>query len=467
MPKITFMGAGSTIFAKNILGDSMLTPALHDSHIALYDIDAQRLRESKLMLDTLNANTNENRAVVTAHLGVPNRRAALAGANYVVNAIQVGGYKPSTVIDFEIPKKHGLRQTIADTLGIGGIFRALRTIPVMLDFARDIEAVCPDAWLLNYTNPMAMIVGAVLRGTAVKTVGLCHSVQSCASGLLSELGIEESVKKLQWKIAGINHQAWLLEITDGGKDLYPLIKKIAAKEIARLRKIGGRQAVEAAKKKHGDNWWWADPKARLANDMVRLEMMRHFGYYITESSEHSAEYLPYWIKSTHPELIDEFAIPLDEYPRRCIGQIAGWKRQRDEIVKNKSLSHKRSHEYGSFIMEAMETGVPTRIGGNVLNAGLITNLPAKACVEVACLVDRNGVQGTHVGDLPEQLAALNRTNINAQLMTIEAALTLKKDAIYQAAMLDPHTSSELTLDEIRALCDDLIRAHGKMLPKYK
>jgi alpha-galactosidase len=445
MPKIAFMGAGSTVFAKSVLGDSMLTPALQDSHIALYDIDADRLSESKLMLDNLNANINQNRSTITAHLGVRNRKKALEGANYVINAIQVGGYEPSTVIDFEVPKKYALRQTIGDTLGIGGIFRALRTIPVMLDFARDMESVCPDAWMLNYTNPMAMITGAMLRGSAVRTVGLCHSVQGCAWWLLKQVGLIDSVKKLQWKIAGINHQGWLLEVTDGGKDLYPQIKRRAAKMNEDARKSGA--------KKH-----W---------DMVRFEVMRHFGYYVTESSEHTAEYMPYWIKAMHPELIEEFNIPLDEYPRRCVAQIEGWKKQRDEIVNNRKLDHKRTSEYGSYIMEAMETDVPIQIGGNVMNAGLITNLPAKACVEVPCLVDRNGVQGCHVGDLPEQCAAMNRTNINVQILTIEAALTRKKDFIYQAAMMDPHTAGELTLDEIRALCDDLIEAHGKMLPKYR
>jgi len=436
--KISFMGAGSTIFAKNVLGDCMLSEPLRDAHIALYDIDGGRLRESKMMLDVLNKNTNEERATITAHLGVENRREALQGADYVVNAIQVGGYEPATVIDFEIPKKYGLRQTIGDTLGIGGIFRALRTIPVCLDFARDMEEVCPEAWFLNYVNPMAMITGAMLRGSAIKTVGLCHSVQVCASGLLRRVGILDKVKNLQWKVAGINHQAWLLEITDGGLDLYPEIKRRAAQLNEEARKPGAA--------KHGD--------------MVRLEMMRHFGYYITESSEHTAEYVPYWIKSQHPELIEEFNIPLDEYPQRCIRQIERWKQRSVELVENPSLTHERTHEYGSYIMEAMETDVPYRIGGNVLNTGLIPNLPAKAVVEVPCMVDRSGVQGCYVGELPEQLAALNRTNINVQLLTIEAAFTGQREAVYHAAMLDPHTGSELTLDEIRSLCDEMIEAHG-------
>jgi alpha-galactosidase len=436
--KISFMGAGSTIFAKNVLGDCMLSEPLRDAHIALYDIDGGRLQESKMMLDVLNKNTNEERATITGHLGVEERREALQDADYVVNAIQVGGYEPATVIDFEIPKKYGLRQTIGDTLGIGGIFRALRTIPVCLDFARDMEEVCPDAWFLNYVNPMAMITGAMLRGSAIKTVGLCHSVQVCASGLLRRVGMLGQVENLQWKVAGINHQAWLLEITDGGVDLYPEIQRRAAQLNEEARKPGAA--------KHGD--------------MVRLEMMRHFGYYITESSEHTAEYVPYWIKRQYPELVKEFDIPLDEYPRRCIRQIERWKQRSVELVENPSLTHERTHEYGSYIMEAMETDVPYRIGGNVLNTGLIPNLPAKAVVEVPCMVDRSGVQGCYVGDLPEQLAALNRTNINVQLLTIEAAFTGQREAVYHAAMLDPHTGSELTLDEIRSLCDEMLEAHG-------
>jgi len=433
MAKITFMGAGSTIFAKNVLGDILVTDALRDSEIALFDIDPIRLGESEKVIKNINNNSNDGRATITSHL---NRKEALKGARYVVNAIQVGGYEPSTVIDFEIPKKYGLRQTIADTIGIGGLFRALRTIPEMLKFTKDMEEVCPDAVLLNYTNPMASITGAMLKGSKVKTVGLCHSVQDCAVDLLKDLEIE--TQNLNWKIAGINHMAWLLEITDDGEDLYPLIKEKAQ--------------LKNAKEKH--------------NDMVRYEMMDRFGYYVTESSEHNAEYLPYFIKSTHPELIEKFNIPLDEYPRRCVEQIEKWKTLGKELVENKNIEHKRTLEYASYIIEAMETDIPYRINGSVLNDNSITNLPNNCVVEVTCLVDKNGITPTVVGDLPEQLAALNRTNINTQMLTIEAALTQKKDAIYQAAYLDPHTSSELSLDEIKNLCDDLIEAHGNMLPKY-
>ena len=435
MPKITFMGAGSTVFAKNVLGDSMMTPALAESTIALYDIDAARLNESKMMLDVINKN-NGSKAKIEAYLGVEQRKEALRGANYVVDAIQVGGYDPCTITDFEIPKKYGLRQTIADTLGIGGIFRALRTIPVLFDFAKDMEEVCPDAWFLNYTNPMAMLSGAMQRYTGVKTVGLCHSVQVCCEGLMKGLGMEYD-ESVQWKIAGINHQAWLLEVSKNGVDLYPEIKKRAAERT----------------EKH--------------NDMVRYEVMKRFGYYITESSEHNAEYMPYFIKAKYPELIDRFNIPLDEYPRRCINQIANWEKQRDELLSDPHLTHTRSHEYASYIMEAMETNKPFKFGGNVLNTGLITNLPKNACVEVPCMVDKSGVVPTYIGDLPEQCAAMNRTNIGVQLMTIEAAVTRKKEAIYQAAMLDPHTAAELSIDDIVAMCDDLIEAHKGWIPEYK
>ncbi|MGI5870252.1 MAG: alpha-glucosidase/alpha-galactosidase [Kiritimatiellia bacterium] len=450
MPKIAFMGAGSTVFAKNVLGDVMCREPLKDSELALYDIDETRLKESELMLRTLNRNINDNRAKIKTCLGVPNRKKALKGADFVVNAIQVGGYDPATITDFEVPKRFGLRQTIADTLGIGGIFRALRTIPVMMDFGAEMEKVCPNAWLLNYTNPMSMLTGAMLRGTAVKTVGLCHSVQCCATSLLDTLGLyrgEGERAGLRQKVAGINHMGWLLEVTMDGRDLYPELKEAAFEKLDAWRK------QKDVKKKSGN--------------MVRLEIMRKFGYYVTESSEHNAEYMPYWIKSKYPKLIDEYNIPLDEYPRRCIHQIESWKRQYKEICENPNLTHKRSHEYGSGIMEAIVTDVPYQIGGNVLNRGLIPNLPADAVVEVPCLVDSNGVQGTYVGALPVQCAALNMTNINVHLATIEAALTRKREHIYHAAMLDPHAAAELSLDEIVAMCDALIEEHGELLPKFQ
>ncbi|MDS9472500.1 alpha-glucosidase/alpha-galactosidase [Sporosarcina pasteurii] len=433
MSKITFLGAGSTVFAKNVLGDCMTVDALQDFEFALFDIDHERLKDSEQMLKNIKKNLGSTVKIVS----YTNRKEALRDSKYVINAIQVGGYEPSTVIDFEIPKKYGLRQTIADTIGIGGIFRTLRTIPVMQEFANDMEEVCPDAWFLNYTNPMATLTGYMQRYTNIKTVGLCHSVQVCANDLLKDLDMPTD--NVQWKIAGINHLAWLLEITRNGEDLYPEIK---------------RRAQEKQKTKH--------------HDMIRYELMNRFGYYVTESSEHNAEYHPYFIKSQYPELIERFNIPLDEYPRRCVTQIEEWKQMRDDLVNNPGLIHTRSHEYGSYIIEAMETDNPIKIGGNVLNTGgLISNLPKKACVEVPCLVDASGVTPTYIGDLPEQLAALNRTNINTQLLTIEAAVTRKKEHIYHAAMLDPHTSAELSIDDIVSLCDDLIEAHGDWLPEFK
>ena len=436
MVKICFIGAGSTIFAKNVLGDAMLTPSLQDAEIALYDIDENRLKESELMLQTINKNSNQNRAKIQSF---SDRKEALKDANFVINAIQVGGYKPSTVIDFEIPKKYGLQQTIGDTTGIGGIFRGLRTLPVMFDIAKDMEEVCPDAWLLNYTNPMAILTMGMLKATKIKTVGLCHSVQVCVPELFEHLGIKDqyNLDEFQWKIAGINHMAWLLEINRNGEDFYPEIRRLAS-EIANPHK-----------------------------DSVRFELMKHFGYYITESSEHNAEYHPYFIKKNYPELIEQLQIPIDEYLRRCVDQIAGWETQRDEIVNDGSLEHTRSREYASYIMDAITTGTPTMIAGNVLNKGLITNLPEDCCVEVPCLVDKNGVQPTYVGKLPTQLAALNRTNINVQELTVEAAMTLEKDKIYQAALMDPHASSELSISEIKAMVDELIAAHGDYLPAYK
>lgn len=435
MAKITFVGAGSTVFAKNVLGDCMMTPVLADAVIALYDIDGARLRESAMMLENINRN-NGSQAHIESYLGVANRREALKSADYVVNAIQIGGYDPCTIIDFEIPNKFGLRQTIADTLGIGGIFRALRTIPVMMDIARDMEDVCPGAWFLNYTNPMAILTGAMLRQTGIRTVGLCHSVQVCCPALFEGLDMPYD-EQVQWKIAGINHQAWLLEVSRDGKDLYPQIKSLAAR------------------------------RAEKHNDMVRYEIMKCFGYYVTESSEHNSEYMPYFIKAKYPELIDRFSIPLDEYPRRCVEQIEKWNERRDALISDSQLTHERTKEYASYIMEAMETNRPVKIGGNVLNTGLITNLPGNAVVEVPCMVDKSGVTPTFVGALPEQCAAMNRTNINVQLLTIQAARTLQKDDVYRAAMMDPHTAAELSIDDIVALCDDLLEAHRAWLPVYR
>ncbi len=432
MPKICFLGAGSTVFVRNVLGDCMRADALRGSTVSLVDLDPDRLRDSRLVVERLNASLKAG-FNIEAWLA-EDAEAALKSADYVINAIQVGGYEPATVRDFEIPKKFGLRQTIGDTLGIGGIFRALRTIPVLLRYCRIMEKVCPDALLLNYANPMAMLTWAVLRATSIRCVGLCHSVQVCASHLCEELDLPSD--NLKWRIAGINHQAWLLEISRFGEDLYPEIRRRAQLESYRSR------------------------------DAVRFEIMKRFGYYVTESSEHNAEYVPWFIKNTHPELIDRYRIPLDEYPRRCREQIAQWQRMRESLLATEAMEHERTHEYASYILEAIETGVPYTFGGNVLNTGLIPNLPGGCCVEVMCVADRNGITPTYAGPLPPQCAALNRTNINVQELTVGAALTCSRDWVYQAAMLDPHTAAELSIDEIVALCDALFDAHQDFLPEY-
>ena len=432
--KVTFVGAGSSIFAKNVLGDTMMCPTFYDMEIALYDIDADRLEESRVLIEKLNENINESRATVKTYLGVGERKAALKDADFVVNAVQIGGYEPCTVMDFEIPKKYGLRQTIGDTLGIGGIFRGLRTIQFLKGLAADIEEVCPNAWFLNYTNPMAILTGYMQRYTKVKTIGLCHSVQVCVPDMLAFLKMDVKAEDTIYKIAGINHMAWLLEITDKqGNDLYPEIKR--------------RAKEKNATEKH--------------YDMVRYDYMDKLGYYCTESSEHNAEYSALYIKPNRDDLIEKFNIPLDEYPRRCVNQINEWKQTYQDILKGGTVEHTRSREYASHIMEAIATDKPYIIGGNVINNGVIPNLPKEACVEVPCLVNANGITPTYVGELPLQLAAMNSLNIHVQLLTIEAAVTGKMSYVYQAAMLEPHAAASLSTDEIVAMCDELAEAHKK------
>ncbi len=430
MIKITFLGAGSTVFAKNVLGDCLMTPSFNKQlEIALYDIDKQRLEESYTLICAINHKYNDDAAVIRSYHGVENRKDSLRSANFVVNAIQVGGYEPCTVIDFEIPKKYGVKQTIADTLGIGGIMRALRTIPVMADFAKDMEEVCPDCWFFNYTNPMCMLSNYMQRFTKIKTIGLCHSVQVCVDSLLKQLEIEADAGNQL--IAGINHMAWLLEIKDkDDNDLYPLIK-------------------EKAKKKNMEKH----------NDMVRFDYIDKLGYYCTESSEHNSEYNPFYIKSRYPELIEKFNIPLDEYPRRCVEQINNWNKQKEELFAGGDVTHEQSREYIAKIINAMVTNQPYKIGANVLNNNLITNLPTDATVEVPCMVDANGVHPTHVGALPTQLAAMNSSNVYPQLLAVEAAVTKDVRKVYQAAMMDPHTGAELSIEDIIAMCDELLEAH--------
>ena len=438
MVKITFMGAGSTIFARNVLGDCMCTPCLQDAEMALYDIDAVRLEESHTILEGINQNVNESRAKIKVYLGEENRKEALRGADFVVFAVRVGGYDHG-LIDFEIPKKYNYRQTIADTLGIGGLMRGLRTVPVVEEFARDMEEVCPDALLLNYVNPMAIVTGYLQRYTRIKTVGLCHSVQVCSEKLFEKLGMEDRLEGRRETIFGINHMAWLLDIRDkDGNDLYPEIKERAKKK--------------NAEEKH--------------EDMVRFDYIDKLGYYCTESSEHNAEYNPFYIKSRYPELIDQFQIPLDASPERCRKIVEGWEEEKEKILNGGKITHERSNEYASRIMEAVVTGRPDKIAGNVINEGLIDNLVPDACVEVPCLVDGEGIHPCHMGRLPVHLAGMNMTNINMQLMAIEASRSRKIEDIYRAAMLDPHTAAELSIADIRSLCDELIEAHGDLMNMY-
>ena len=469
MPKITFIGAGSTVFAKNLLGDILSFPELAGSTISLFDIDPARLHTSEVVAQRLA----ERLGVQPTIEATTDRARALDGADYAISMFQVAGYRPGTVVDFEVPKQFGLRQTIADTLGIGGIMRGLRTIPVLLDICREMEARCPDALFLNYVNPMAMNCWAISRTSPIATVGLCHSVSGTAAGLARRIGVP--ISEINYICAGINHMAFYLRFERDGEDLYPLIRQVIA---------DGRV-----------------PKG----DRVRYEMFTRLGYFVTESSEHFSEYVPWFIKRDRPDLIERFNIPLDEYLRRCEDQIAGWtgmqaaledpdpealaryeQQRRDEWLAEVAEDDpaeaarlrqglaaalqrgpvRHSGEYASLIIHSRETGQPRVVYGNVPNAGVIDNLPAGCCVEVPCLVDKNGVQPVQVGALPPHLAALMQTNINVQALTVEAALTGQREHIYHAAMLDPHTAAELDLDQIWALVDALIAAHGDWLPAY-
>ena len=438
MTKITFIGAGSTVFAKNLMGDILSYPELQDITLSLHDIDEERLRTSEIVAQEVAKVLGATPTIEAT----TDRRAALAGADYAISMFQVGGYKPSTVVDFEIPKKYGLRQTIADTLGIGGIMRGLRTIPVLLEMTRDMEELCPDVTFLQYVNPMAMNCWAIDRASSIKTVGLCHSVRHTAGELAKDLGLP--VDEIDYLVAGINHMAFYLKFERNGEDLYPRLREIM--EAGTFHHTGGR---------------W-----ELSNK-VRYEMLRRLGYFVTESSEHFSEYVPWFIKQDRPDLVEAYEIPLDEYIRRCEEQIAGWEAAKAAYERGElEITVERSVEYGSQIIHSMETGEPAVIYGNVPNRGLIDNLPDECVVEVPCLVDRNGVQPTRIGSLPPHLAALMQTNINVQALTVEAALTGKREHIYHAAMLDPHTAAELDLDQIWNLVDDLIEAHGDWLPEY-
>ncbi len=445
--KIAMIGAGSVVFAKNLLGDILSYPELGGCEIALMDIDPERLRVAETVAHRAAEATGARPSIVAT----TDRRRALDGADYAVNMIQVGGYKPSTVIDFDIPKKYGLRQTIGDTLGIGGIFRALRTIPVVLDLCRDMEELCPDVLFLNYVNPMAMVTGAVLKATRVRTVGLCHSVQGTAEQLARYLGVPSEA--MEYRCAGINHMAFYLELRANGEDAYAMLRE----------KYGAPDAYPSLPSV--DEVARPDSAQLRMHDAVRFEVFRRLGYFVTESSEHFAEYVPWFIKQNHPELLQRFHIPIDEYLTRCETQNARWAAMRDELTRSDApLEVKPSHEYCATIIRARETNEPAVIYGNVLNHGLITNLPDGCSVEVPCLVDASGVQPTVIGDLPVHLAALMRTNLNVQEVTVAAALERKRAHVYHAAMLDPHLAADLTLDEIWRLVDDLFAAHGDLIP---
>lgn len=447
--KIAFIGAGSTVFAKNLMGDILSYPELQDCTLTLHDINEERLHTSEIVAHKIAKQLGANPTIETT----TDRRRAVDGAGYVITMFQIGGYKPSTVIDFEIPKKYGLRQTIADTLGIGGIMRGLRTIPVLLDLCHDMEELCPDATLLQYVNPMVMNCWAISRASKIKTVGLCHSVQGTASQLARDISVP--IEEINYLCAGINHMAFYLKFErktkDGVENLYPLIAEVAKQKEAPLRGHTAR----------------TDGGVIGLSDAVRYEMFRRLGYFVTESSEHFSEYVPWFIKRDRPDLIEEFHIPIDEYIRRCELQIARWEEMRVQMEDpDTAVQVRRSHEYGSGIIHSMETGELRVIYGNVPNQNLITNLPEGCCVEVPCVVDKNGVQPVAIGQLPPHLAALMQTNLNVQSLTVEAALTGKREHIYHAAMLDPHTAAELSLDQIWSLVDDLIAAHGDWLPAY-
>jgi len=424
MPKIVFIGAGSTVFAKNLLGDMFSYPELGNSTIVLFDIDPGRLATTEKVAHKLAKQMNVDPVIYAT----TDRRSAFDGADYAINMIQVGGYKPATVTDFDLPKKYGLRQTIGDTLGIGGIMRALRTIPVLLEMAADMEELCPDVLHLNYVNPMAMNCWALNKSSFIKTVGLCHSVPFTAMQIAWD--IRTPLEEINYLVAGINHMAFFLKLERDGEDLYPELRKVIEED--RI-----------------PDW-----------NRVRYDMFDRLGYFVTESSEHLSEYVPWFIKHDRPDLIERYNIPLDEYLTRCENQINEWEDMRVQLeAKETKIEFIHSVEYGSLIIHSLETGEPRRVYGNVPNDGLIDNLPGDCIVEVPCLVDKNGVQPTHIGSIPPQLAALMQTNINVQALTVEAALTELRDYIYHAAMLDPHTGAELDLDQIWSLVDDLMEAH--------
>ncbi len=443
-PKIAFIGAGSTVFMKNIVGDVLQRTALANAHISLMDIDRGRLEDAELVAKKLVASLGVE-AVVSAH-GC--QREAIDGADFVIVAFQIAGYRPGTVNDFEIPKKYGLRQTIGDTIGIGGIMRGLRTVPHLWSLCDDMMRRCPDATLLQYVNPMAINCWAIAeRFPDIRVVGLCHSVQGTAGELARDLDIP--IERISYLCAGINHVAFFLRfeemLADGSRrDLYP-------------RLLSGYADGRIPKPN--------DSNPRCPN-IARYEVMKLLGYFVTESSEHFSEYVPWFIKKGRADLLERYKIPLDEYIMRCEEQIEEWKTQSRKLRETDRIEVSQSREYASDIINSVWTGDPSEIYGNLPNRNLIESLPAGCCVEVPCLVDRNGIQPSAVGKLPPQLTALMRTNINVQELTVGALIGERRDHVYHAALMDPHTAAELDPAQICAMVDELIEAHADWLPGW-
>ena len=429
MIRIAIIGAGSVEFTRNLVADLCSAAELNGLvTIALHDINPERLAYAERAAASIVRRTGAGHRVEAS----AERRPAVAGANYVINEIQVGGYQ-STLKDFEIPKKYGVRQTIGDTIGIGGIFRGLRTIPVVVGIGNDLHELAPDAVLLNYANPMAMVPWAVYEGTPfANVVGVCHSVRDTHAFLARTVGVPE--EDVAFRTAGFNHQCFVLRFRHRrtGEDLYP-----------RLREV-----IEA------------DPEG--LGRRVRVEIFRRFGYFPTESSEHSSEYVPWFLH--HDAQVERFRCEIDEYLRRSEENLEEWERTKATLDAGEELEVEPVGELASEIIHSLETGTVREIYTNVRNGGLIDGLPSNACVEVPTLVDKNGIQPTRIGALPPQCLALNRTFLNVVELTVRAALEERRSLVYQAALLDPNTAATLTTGQIVSMCDDLIEAHGALMP---
>ncbi|MEM7334517.1 MAG: alpha-glucosidase/alpha-galactosidase [Chloroflexota bacterium] len=442
MAKITIIGAGSVVFTRNLCSDILLTPALQDCTLTLMDIDAKRLAQAKQLVEAIVT----QRGLLTTVEATVDQREAVTQADYVITTFQQGGLE-AYAIDIEIPQRYGVEQCVGDTLGPGGVFRSLRTIPVLISLCEEMNEVAnPDALLLNYVNPMAANCWAIDRATGRPHVGLCHSVQGTSEMLAQWINVPYD--EISFRCLGINHQSFFTEFKRHGEDLYPLI------------------------------WETIERDDVYAQEPVRIEIMKHFGYFVTESSGHASEYMPYFRKTA--QMVDEELVPHFKdavnswydygrsggYLRHCQQRLTHAQAEFQAMISGENPApSQRTHEYGSYIIEAMETNQPVKINGNVPNRGLIDNLPDGCCVEVACLVDSNGVQPTAMGKMPPQLAALNQTNINVQSLIVEAALTRSKDAVHHAVMLDPLTAAVCTLPQIRTLVDEMLVAQAAWLPE--